>query len=82
MVGTELKFSDAGKFKQLAAFPLEQEPASAIVAVMTAEIAIAKTDGIQALIHPSKRGRRTGSVNFVDRTANVQTAVVGLAEPK
>jgi len=59
MVGTELKLSAAGKFRQLVEFPLAQEPASAIVAVKTAVIAIAKADGIQALILPSKRGQRT-----------------------
>jgi hypothetical protein len=52
MAGTELKLSDAGKFRQLREFPCVHDPASAFVASIA--IAIARADGIQALINPSQ----------------------------
>jgi hypothetical protein len=52
MAGTELKLSDAGKFRQLREFPCVHDPATAFVASIA--IAIARADGIQALINPSQ----------------------------
>ena len=87
MAGTELKLSDAGKFRQLREFPGVHDPASAFVASIA--IATARVDGSKRSLTlpsvddlPDELTFVADELTFVDRSADVYTAVVGSDGPK